>query len=175
MHNFAWSWLKHGVHSEVDPFFENQDLGQKIRLLLQDPGFHHWPVCSPRRDDRFGSTVQLFASKKRPFREEKKRLTRQKVFSHPTVSASNSPSALSVQALWAKRAGWIQESLSQDSMTVTTIIKQTTYSPPRILVMTSSEGSPKIEWPSTSEAESAVQISNNDNQCYSSRFVLLSQ
>ena len=90
------------------------------------------------------------------FREKRKRLTRQKVFPNPTVSAINSPSALSAQALWAKRAGWIQESLSQDSMTVTTIIKQTTYSPPRILVMTSSEGSPKVEWPSTSEAESAV-------------------
>ena len=41
-------------------------------------------------------------------------------------------------------------------MTVTTIIKQTTFSPPRVLVVASSEGSPTVEWPSTSEAESAV-------------------
>ena len=108
LHNFFLSWLEHGVQPEVS------FLGPKIRFLARKsvfcyrtPNFVKGPFVSIGETVHFQSLDQffdfLFLSYGR-FRK-RKRPTRQKVFPHPTVgapSASNSPGALSAQALRAR-------------------------------------------------------------------------
>ena len=88
------------------PFFgpKISVFGPKIRFLPYDPNFGQWPIFSPGMTVNFRLWEQFFDL---PFRSyscfrKKIRLTCQKVFPLPTVgalSASNSPSALSAQAL----------------------------------------------------------------------------
>ena len=104
-----WSWLEHGVQQEVSFFGPKISVfGRNIQLLPYNPNFGQKPVCSPRKDRSFfhlGYDFLTFCSRVTAvFVKKKKRLTRQKVFPHPTVgagapSARNSPSALSAQAL----------------------------------------------------------------------------
>ena len=90
-------------------------LGPKSRFLAKNlpyhPNFGQRLVCSPRRDRSFPTLGTTFPSRVTAVFVKKKknnRLTRQKVFPLPTVralSASNSPSALSAQALRARALG----------------------------------------------------------------------